>query len=211
MKDEREMILKMLSEGKITVEEADALLDVLNETSDKAEPAGFTPSNSSSAASTGSHQHAHSRGEENRESSDSDHGFRFDVDMSGLKNSLREAMGSVRETMKDVGKTIQDAFEGVDMSEVGAGIFRTMGKIRAEETRKLSSPVGDATSVSVVNNWGDVRVNGTDDDEISVTAEVPAWGATEEAAQEALRQVELDLRREEDRWILDITSPEPKG
>ena len=52
MQDERSMILNMLKEGKISVEEAEALLEVLNE-GVKEEPGGFATADTGAAMAPG--------------------------------------------------------------------------------------------------------------------------------------------------------------
>ena len=122
MQDERSMILNMLKEGKISVEEADALLEVLSEGDDESstgfaaagasepdeEPHSKPQGNSHSGDNTGkSEKEPHAvifaideTDGGSRESHDSDGTgenkragkFNFDFDFSGLKDSLRETL-----------------------------------------------------------------------------------------------------------------------
>ena len=217
------MILKMLQEGKITVEEADALLDVLNEP-DKEEPAGFSAEDSKEepeqrANSSGSGPKVIVKTVGGADSDESDSGgsdsksgfnFDFDFDLSGLKETLRSAMGAVRETVKGVSDTVKDAFEDGDFSfDVFSDIGRRMGKVRREREESLSADAGDANTFRIANSWGDVTVNGSDENTIEVSAEIRCWGATEEEVEERLSGISLSLE-ESDGWALVMSEAAKK-
>ena len=222
MNDERSMILKMLSEGKISVEEADALLDVVNGSAEDEEPAGFA---STTASASGGTDSGSSR-DENRGASGAVHddshkghkghekgkkGFSFDIDLSGLTESLRETMGSVHETMKGVGATIREAFEGFEGFDIGEEISRAMGRHRTEAERRLNVPTDGATSLTIANKWGDLRVTGADTDEVSVLAKVAAWAEDVEKAETIIADIDVELNRDGDHLILESRSGVRQG
>ena len=223
MKDERTMILNMLKEGKISVEEAEALLEVLGE--DAESPGGFAaaapaadddtplagggrpgdggsanrpaPAQASAAKGAAAHgsgaETADDAREEKRGGRRKGFNFDFDLDLGGLKETLREAMKGVSETVRGV-------TEGLADLDIGGEIFRTMGKIRAQDTQEVSRESGDSTGLAISNRWGDVRVTGTDGSAISVSAEAAAWGADDADARATLERLAVDLVRDGDTW-----------
>lgn len=223
MNDERAMILKMLQEGKITVDEADALLDVLNEQA-AADASGFAADarsaasgneGGSSASDSGRDTHAGSgsaggsgtsrvfaeRDEEGAGARD-ESGVKVDIDLSGLKESLRATMGSVRETIRGVSETLRDAFSGLGDVEVHTEFGRAMGRERADEERSLAAESGADGALRVANAWGDIRITGADVARITGSAQITAWAATEEEAEEAVRETLVRLAREDGEWVL---------
>ncbi len=217
MQDERSMILNMLKEGKISVEEAEALLEVLNE-GEKEEPGGFAAADTGESkvppgdpepdphkvvftidASDEKHQKASGRQRDGRA-----HGLNFDFDLGGLKESLRETMKGVSEAVKDVMGDLSDL-------DLGNEIFRAMGKIRSEASIDISESVGEATRLSISNKWGDIRVTGddlrvtgddTDAGSIAVRAKAAAWGRSQAEADEAIAKVGVRLEQEGDTWYV---------
>ena len=204
MNDERSMILKMLQEGKISVEEADALLDVLNEPEVETE-GGFSKADAGGhgAGATSGPAAASNRADDRAR--DDDHGaqgFRFDFDLSGLQDTLRTTMGSVRETMQGVSASLRDAFSGLGDLENLGDFARTMGKVRSSDVRELGADTGDAGTLRVSNKWGDVRVTGVDATRASVTARITCWAADEEAASAAVAATAVRLDEEAGEWVL---------
>jgi DUF4097 and DUF4098 domain-containing protein YvlB len=205
MKDERGMILNMLKEGKISVEEADALLEVLAEdetdtTGAEAGPAA-APEDRAKQRDEGPRvvriDVKDEEGGQGKSSGGKKRGFNFDLDLDlgDLKETLRDAMKGVSETVRGI-------TEGLSDLDISGEIFRTMGKVRAEGTRELAEEAEDATNVTVSNKWGDVRVTGGNESTISVRAEVTAWGADDADARLNLDDFELHLVREGDTWVV---------
>lgn len=216
MNDERAMILKMLQEGKITVEEADALLDVLNESDEKA-ASGFAASDASaeagadSSGSDDSSDHASDDGSAHGDRT-SDGGssggrrFRLDFEFDGVRDSLRSAMGAVRETMKGVRETLKESFESGDFSfDVFGDPGRRMGRVRRDDEQTIVLRAGSSEKLRVANAWGDVTINGSDEDQIEVEASISAWAGSEEAADQRLQEVNVALV-DEDGWVIRADS-----
>jgi hypothetical protein len=218
MDDERSMILKMLSEGKITVEEADALLDVIKEAEEPEEPAGFTPKGEAAEADarlpddeSAAHEESADRRDRGHRKGPRGHAFTFGIDFGNLKDTLRETMGSVNETMKGVKETIRAAFEGLEGFDIGEEISRAMGRIRAEAERDLSIESDGATGLTIANKWGDLKVTGTDEDVINATARITAWAGEDDVAQAAIDAIDLAFRRDGDQLVLDCAEKPRRG
>ena len=227
MNDERAMILKMLQEGKISVEEANALLDVLKEP-DEEEGSGFAqadarPTGDEAPASDSGRGSGEAGGDEGRRTHrvfterahrdhdydhdhdhdrDEDYGVHVDFDLSGLKESLRSTMGSVRETMKGVSESLRDAFAGMGDIDIVQEFGRAMGRVRASDERELSAETGSAARLRITNKWGDVRVTGVDSTSISVTARIVCWASDSERAESELGETNVRLEQEEGEWVL---------
>ncbi|MFP4375462.1 MAG: DUF4097 family beta strand repeat-containing protein [Spirochaetales bacterium] len=211
MNEERAMILKMLREGKISVEEADALLDVLND-EQESEPAGFA-----SREDAPRDREQRSEREEprtrRRRSKHSDVSFDIDLDLSGVTEGLKSAMSSVKESMAGVRDTLQEAFSDIGDLEIHTdegffGKIRTeMGKARAAEDRAIAFPADEATELKITNPWGDVRVVGMATNEVSGTAHVTCWASTEEKARELLAETTVEFEERDGVISLDV----PRG
>ena len=226
MNDERAMILKMLQEGKLTVEEADALLDVLKE--DDETPSGFAgpePGGAPSQADRATAEHAaagstgrrasgeqdasdRTTGEQRRERSGSRaDGFRIgldlsDLDISGLQETLRTTMGSVRETVKGVSESLKEAFSEMGDADLAQHFTRAMGKVRASDEREVRAGTGATGGLRVANKWGDVRVTGADVDEIIARAKITCWAADSESAHGCIDDTDLRLEQQAGEWVL---------
>jgi len=197
MQDERSMILNMLKEGKISVEEAEALLEVLNE-GENEEPGGFAAADTAeSKAPPGNQKRPHHKAGHRQRDGRRDGtsgGLNFDFDLGGLKESLRETMKGVSEAVKDVMGELSEL-------DLGKEVFRAMGKIRSEASDEITESVGEATSLSISNKWWDIRVTGDDDAaSITVRGKVTAWGRSQEEADEAIGKFGVRLEQEGDTW-----------
>ncbi|HKJ86061.1 MAG TPA: DUF4097 family beta strand repeat-containing protein [Spirochaetia bacterium] len=225
MNDERAMILKMLQDGKISIDEANALLDVLNEPADDLgagfAKAGDAPLSDSRRASepppSGSRVFKEpSEGDrrEKRPGGDDDDplgGIGIDIDLSGLKESLRATMGSVRETMKGVSDSLGKAFSGAADFDFAGEFGRAMGRVRAEDEREIHATAGTTGSLRIENTWGDVRVTGVAGDAITGSARVACWASDPESAQEALRETTVELVEREGVWVLETRLGSERG
>ncbi|TVQ20721.1 MAG: hypothetical protein EA382_14525 [Spirochaetaceae bacterium] len=214
MNDERAMILTMLREGKISVAEADALLDVLN---DDAGAGGFSaarPGGSPAPDQPG--DDAKPSGDDAKPSGDDAKSggrgadFRFDFDAAGLSDGIRAVMGSVRETMSGVSETLKNAFSEFGDLDIHFDLDQGLGKRRVEDTRRLSTDAGSSDRLHVSNVWGDLRVRGGSSDAIAAEVRVTAWAATEEEAATRLRSITVDLVERDGAIVVDVTGAERK-
>ncbi|TVR61106.1 MAG: hypothetical protein EA426_04025 [Spirochaetaceae bacterium] len=203
--DERTMILKMLKEDKITIEEAEALLKVLDTSDD--DEAGFTVRDAAAEPAAKSTQDEAPRGgpetdetDENTETDDSEsrrssgphgrpgsgtgeetrhHGFSFDF---GFGDLGREISRSVKQVLDEVNTTVKSHLseESFDLHSTLASAF---GKKKAEADRSFTVPADGITNVILKNTWGDVAISGDDRSEITIDARIVAWGADDEQAR----------------------------
>lgn len=226
MNDERAMILKMLQEGKLTVEEADALLDVLKEDDETA--SGFTSPGSggtppradrptaehatdgSAGQRSSGEQDASARaagGQRRERSGPRADGFRMgldlsDLDFSGLQETLRTTMGSVRETVKGVSESLKEAFSEMGDVDVAQQFARAMGKVRATDEREVRAGTGASGRLRIANKWGDVRVTGVEAEEIVARARITCWAADDESARGCIDNTDLRLEEHDGEWVL---------
>lgn len=202
MSDEREMILRMLKDGKLSVSEAEALLKVLE---DEHEEEGFSATGPADTGSPGSTKAQAAGGEsasspraEIHHDRDDDHGehsgrsrFGFNIDLSGISESVRAAMSGVSESLKH-------AFDGIKDLDLGAEFHRAFGKERAEATLELSHDAAEINAFSVRTDWGDLRVTGGDEETVRVVAKQSAWADSEEGAEAVLEKVAISLTADAD-------------
>ncbi len=224
MNDEREMILKMLQDGKISLEEADALLDVLNEPGAQ-ESGGFAgPPKTEEPPDAGDARGDESSSHRDRESrhdrpGHAHEGFSFrgekdegvEFDLSGLKDLLRTTMGSVRETVEGVSDSLRDAFSGLGEADVAGAFSRAMGKVRVADEREVSAETGSTGSLRIANSWGDVRVTGVDASSITARARITCWAADEELASASLEQTRLRLEEHAGEWAFSAELGSARG
>lgn len=197
--DERSMILKMLKEDKITIEEAEALLKVLD-TSDDDEP-GFNvrdaaaetaakstqeeaPRGGSKTDETDDSETRRASGPHDRQGSGADeetrhHGFSFDF---GFGDLGREISRSVKQVLDEVNTTVKSHLSDGSL-DLHSSLASAFGKKKAETDRSLTVPADGITNVILLNTWGDVGVSGDDRSEITIDAHIVAWGADEEQAR----------------------------
>jgi len=206
----------MLKDGKISVEEAEALLGVLDEADDTG--TGFETSPKSSESGTGderkvrafvvndehderkqggSHgdRHSDQRKDGGRSSGGRSGSFNLDIDLGGIRDTVREAMKGVSEAVKGVVGELSDL-------DLGNEIFRAMGKVRAEVEDEVTQKVGEATTLQIHNKWGDIRVTGTETDDITVRAEGVAWGGSQDEANGVIDDLGLRLERRDAAWVV---------
>jgi DUF4097 and DUF4098 domain-containing protein YvlB len=168
MGDEKIMILKMLKDEKISVEEAEALLDALQE-SEK------TNQESKSAII---------ERVKHREGGKKSRGFKLDIDFEDL-----EGIGEkIKETFGEVGKTLKEAFKDFD-----GDFFAHFGSERASKTWNGDFSLEGVEKLLVENKWGDVTITGESRDSLGVEAKISAWADSDERAEEILEGIEIVL------------------
>lgn len=173
MNEERQMILKMLKEGKITVEEAEALIDALSE----AAPA---PPEESPPSATGS-ERVVSLGDE-------------------IRNQVRKALEGVRppeglgRAMREVGRTLREELRGaaveVDLS-LHDVVHDLLGLASASEDVEVRQPIAPGGRFVLRNPRGDVRLVRGSGSEIHVRARKQVWWRTAEEARSLLGSLQV--------------------
>lgn len=202
MSDERILILEMLKDGKITVEEAERLLQKLDSTPDESESS---------------------------EKSESDSGKKPPKDPWQDMSDVLEKLGSEMEHFgRDFGKVIEDNFGprwskkmehvaenfgttmkklsqdfGSVASEAAKQFFTTMGidvdininrdggAIEASDTWNWEEVLDSLTTLEIQNLKGDISISGSDDDTVRVSVEKVARAESVEAAEEKLTKIEI--------------------
>jgi hypothetical protein len=180
MNDERVMILKMLREEKISVEEADALLQALE--SRREEETGFGAGRDSSGGPGfhESNQKGTKHGAKKRRVN-----IDFDIDLPGLE-SLGEQL---RETFDSLGTTLKESFK--DFPSFDENFSVHFGNAKVEDEKSLTVPVGSVPGLLLRNKWGDIDIRGEDREDIAIDAQIMLWGADEEQARRQLDKLEI--------------------
>lgn len=196
MNEEREMVLRMLKEGKISVEEADALLQALAEESETPAPAAEP-----GAGAEGP-------------------GVDIRVELGDLVRELTESIPKEvihLERLKDLGefrRHFKFGWRGI------VSALQGLGEGQAEESSEL--PMVSGERLELRNAWGDIRLSRSQDDRLRVKARKRVWAAT---AADATREAEalsvqprregstvyLGVRRVEGRVRVDMAVLVPDG
>lgn len=195
MSEERVMILKMLNEGKITVEEADALLDALSKAG------ADTPESESEfqvEEEGRGHPNEDSEREQQRERPFGD--FRFDL--SGLASGLNDVM-------REVGDSVRSAMQGIKDIDFEREFSRAFGRAKAHQEREMTVETAEATVVRLRNDWGDLHVRGSDTDAVLIQASLTVWAQSEEEAAALADSVQIAAEVSGD--TLEISPNKPTG
>lgn len=186
MSEERLKVLKLLKEGRITMEEAEALLDALADSPEKksTEPRSEKSSHAQATKGPGGWLD-----------------FVMNLDPQFFQTGFRDAM-------KEFEQSLKSAFSDLQQGDLPQGIKQFFGKESAEEARRLTISSAGAARLRLTNRWGDVRLSGTDGSEIVVTAAISAWGADAEHAAATAQSVVLSHYREEETIVLQTDLPE---
>ncbi|HEV8339702.1 MAG TPA: DUF4097 family beta strand repeat-containing protein [bacterium] len=190
MSEERQMVLKMVKEGKITVEEAEALLEALAE---EGLPAA-EPRQAESAVQPV--ERAEARGGPERSTS-------LGAEISGrVRKALESARPgasvgeSLRESMREVGRTLREELRGVGADVDGSltSMVRDLfGLAAASDEVTLSHPGTDVVRLLIQSRRGDARLVRSPDQTVRVTARRQVWSHTEAAAAAWLPHVQVTL------------------
>lgn len=210
MNKDREMILKMLKDGKVTVEEAEALLQVLDEAAEEgaATRKGAAQSHRSGRADeAGVAGSAHR--EHQRETGGQGSGFRFDqdFDFSFIGETVKKSLSGLKDT-------IRDAMEGIKDVDIEAEIKRAFGKEKGHAETELEVSSEEVTAIAVPSSageTGDVTLYRSDDRTIRVYGAVTSWGSDKEAAQSRAEAVTLAAILEEGIVTLSADTGEGEG
>src|SRR3990172_6433835 len=170
MNEEREMVLRMLKEGKISVEEADALLQALAEESETPAPAAEP-----GAGAEGP-------------------GVDIRVELGDLVRELTESIPKEvihLERLKDLGefrRHFKFGWRGI------VSALQGLGEGQAEESSEL--PMVSGERLELRNAWGDIRLSRSEDDRLRVKARKRVWAATAADATREAEALSVQPRRE---------------
>lgn len=184
MREERLMILRMLSEGKITPEEAQALLDALGE--DTADP-GSPP------AQSAERQAAEAARQAEEAARQADDFSAIGADMARLGDELARLGPEIAESVQ---RTLDKSLEHLRrqrplIKKVGVHIDRNQATDTVE--RRLPMAAGDLLRLQ--NKLGDINVEFVDGPELVLVARRTAWGSDPDDARRRLAASALELVR----------------
>lgn len=203
MSEERAKILKLLKEGRITVEEAGLLLDALGEGS---EGEAADRADRERTASSGQER---SRGEESGQGphdwcGSHDWGEKWrkewrgpwrDFDFSRFQTGFEGAFRGMEQS-------IHDAFKNFSNINFEVQLGRLFGRERADIERQLLVPAGGIAALSLKNAWGDVEIVTSDKQEVRIAAKISAWGYDSATASAAASGIEITQVREGERLVV---------
>jgi len=219
MGEDRRKVLKMLKDGTISVDEAEALLDALGEEPGDIpldEPSAGGDRGGSTGSGAGGSVSGQAGSKEERAGSssagstaDDTSAWRERTEWSswahGCPSFGREIARAMRAAMRTahegVGPSIREALRGMrrgvedrDRRFSSAWFVRDLfGSASASELVTLLHPVPGAGRLVIRNPRGDVRIGRSPDREVHVSARKQAWGRDEAAAREALGRVQIRL------------------
>ncbi len=75
--------------------------------------------------------------------------------------------------------------------------------VTERSTAQLAIQDADEITLVVTNDVGDIRIQGDDRDDIEVEIEKRASGLSDNAARDGLNDIQVDVRREGDRYIIE--------
>lgn len=177
MSEEREMVLRMLKEGKISVEEADALLQAL-------------------ADETAAEHAEQPRTEEMPPTTTAPHSEWSDVaaELRGIFQELRESLPG-------------EVLRGIRQARPWSASFRHVvrGLSGLEEGHAevaASERVEPGNILEVRNAWGDVRLSRAAGPELQLRARIRVWAPTRDEAQRLAESLQVGPRRDGPRVIV---------
>lgn len=196
MNEERLKVLKMLKEGRITMEEAELLLDALGE------------GESGAASGERSEEDRHGESSERRRGFSGWGGipeglFNFDwkLDPKVFQTGFRDAMKGFEQSMKDFASEFKER-------DFSGGFKDFFGRTSGQSTKSVRIETVGVTKVSLNNRWGDLRIRGADTNEVTGSATTTAWDADSQAASEKAEDIQVTHYREGDTIVVRCEGPE---
>jgi len=185
--DEKMMILKMLDEGKITLEEANELLDALytrheEEESEKREEAS-------------SWSEDFKKGLENLKED-------VEKEISGVRKTIIDKENERTEETGNVGNFLKNILDSFSFGFIGGGYSFT-----EKRTGKFSEISEDPIEVIVETRNGHIDISGTDSEEYNLEIDAKVRGENEEKALEK-KEKGIQIQEEEGRLRVRVTERE---
>ena len=203
MDEGRQMVLRMLRQGKVSVEEAEALLDALG-------AEGHDDPGAEGPRGAGTPEAAHVRLGEGP--SDRPRGFGpWPSIGSEIGATLREAVRNARQHAR---ASLRQALESLKW-EVGgaAGECPASGNVHnlfhlasASEDVALSHAISAGGRLVIRNPRGAVRVDRSGGGAVNVRAQKHAWAGDEETARRLLQRVRIEFAASGDDVILNVAA-----
>ncbi len=195
MSEERAKILKLLKEGRITVEEAELLLDALEEGNEgeatahaAREQTGGEERGSGCRDWWGSHDWGEKWGKEWR-------GPWRDFDFSRFQTGFEGAFRGMEQS-------IRDAFKNFSNINFEVELGRLFGREHAEVERHLVFPAAGIRALFLKNAWGDAEIVASEGKEVKIAAKIAAWGHDSATASATASGIEITQLREGDRLVV---------
>lgn len=226
MNEERQRVLRMLKEGKVSVEEAEALLEALEEAAPEPgagqqpprdappEPAGEACPRAADAEEA----RAEARGEFQRLLDDIIRAVDVDsirdtvreslrrskVDVGRVKEEVRRATERVREETRRAAREYRHGGWGYRISRTIEGLW---GLTPAVGSWAHEADLEPGRTLSMYNIWGDVRLRASPDGRLRVAAVRRAWGRDDEEARYVLEAVTVTATDQGDRISVRVHPP----
>lgn len=214
---ERQIILRLVAEGKITPEEADTLLAALedeSDTDDRVDEGGATDADAPGpGAESGSRQ---GRRKTYTYTSTTPGGRR------GTTTASTIDLGDLERTMAELGRTLPEV-TATALKGVAKGLGRVrkaaahvkygihLDRHRVSGTRELTMPARSGDFLIVEVPLGDVTVNYADVNELQVQATLSVWGSSPEDAQKRLDATKVRIDRQDTEIVVGHAEPDIKG
>jgi hypothetical protein len=218
---ERQRVLRMLKEGRVTVEEAEALLDALadeGETAPGATTAGHeagTPGavgpGDQSGAPAGPAGDARGLLDDIRAAVDVDAIVesvreslrRSSVDVDRVRDEVRRTAERVRDEAQKAAREYRRGW-GADIARAIDGLWG-MADAKGAWTHEADLPVG--STFALRNLWGDVAIRRSDDRRLRARATIRAWGRDAEEAAAVREAVQITVSGEGGRHVVQVEPP----
>lgn len=212
MDEERQRVLRMLKAGRITVEEAEALLEALGE-----EQVG------TATASAGAPDAGALPGRLGGERRDDLRGLLDEIiasiDVEGIASTVRASVGTVRESLQrskvdvhrirgDVRRAAREARRRIVRVGITDAIEGLWGMVDAAGAWSHDAFLDAGQRVTVHNLWGDMRLSASPDNQVHTRASIRAWGRDEAEAAATRDRVRVTARSEGQEFAIRV---EPCG
>lgn len=207
MSEERLMILKMLKDGKLTVEEADALLQVLQEQEDEGQQAAAdTERETQASASTNDEVPEGFEGYQN-----SFRGARMPRPPRPPRPARPPRPPRLSHTLRDeILARVRESLQVAGIVSPGGAIRDLFDLSPASEDIDLTLPMPAGGRVIVRNPRGDVRLERAEGSNVRVRGTKRAWGKKAESAEVLLRYVQVDLYQEGSNVVAEVRTAPPE-
>jgi DUF4097 and DUF4098 domain-containing protein YvlB len=229
MSEERQRVLRMLKEGKVTIEEAETLLEALEgdepagdvrgaPAADRGTPESASASRAGVEPDPARAREPRSRGEFQRFIDD----IMSNVNVAGIKESVRESLrrsradvdrvtGEVRRTTERMRQEAQRAARGhrhgfqVRLSRAIEGLW---GLADSSGVWAHDAPLAAERTLVLRNVWGDVRLSPSPDGVMHATARVRAWGRDASEAEATRHAIVITPTDEGAAYIITVNTPD---
>ena len=237
MSEERQRVLRMLKEGKVTVEEAEALLEALGE-AEAPEPVGAGPAASGGEAGQPRAEAVPGVPRGEGQTSRPDAGERPDDRRGDFQRMIDDIMKSV--DVDGIRETVRESLQRskINMDRVKEEVLRATARVRDESRRAAreyrrhgwghhisrtieglwgltpatgswshEADLASGRRLTIHNVWGDVRLRASADGRLRAAAITRAWGRDEEEARYLLETIAITATDEGVSLIIRVSPP----